>query len=189
MILTANFYSRDTEKVAMDLLGKVLVHKTDIGTVKGKIVETEAYFGSGDPASHAYRKKTNRNFLMFESPGKAYVYLCYGNYWMFNIVAKEGDNPGAVLVRALEPIEGLEVMKRNRETEDIKSLTNGPGKLTQALGIGKVQNGLDLTKGNLFVLDSKEKVYMVRSKRIGIAKGKSKLLRFYAKNSDFVSKF
>jgi DNA-3-methyladenine glycosylase len=189
MIIPRDFYSRGTERVAIELLGKVLVHKTEAGTLRGRIVETEAYFGSGDPASHAYRKKTKRNFLMFEEPGKAYVYFCYGNHWLFNIVAKENDNPGAVLIRALEPVQGVDAMKRNRNVKDIKELTNGPGKLTSAMGINKTHNGLDLTKGQLFLEGSDEKVDIVKAKRIGISKGKSKLLRFYVKGSDFVSKF
>jgi DNA-3-methyladenine glycosylase len=188
MKLQESFYSRDTEEVAKDLLGKILVHKTEKGVLSGKIVETEAYFGSNDPASHAYRKKTKRNFLMFESPGKAYVYLCYGNYWLFNIVAKENDAPGAVLVRALEPIKGIAVMKTLRKTEDLKSLTSGPGKLTQALEIGKTQNGVDLTKGRLFLEGSDEKVDLVKATRIGINHGKSRLLRFYVRSNPYVSR-
>ena len=188
MKLSRNFYSRDTEKVAKELLGKILVHKTDGGVLKGKIVETEAYFGKRDPASHAYRKKTKRNFLMFEAPGKVYVYFCYGNYWLFNIVAKENENPGAVLVRALEPIEGIEIMKKNRGVDDVHNLTNGPGKLTEAFGIAKEQNGLDLTESNIFLQDSNEEIEIVKAKRIGISKGKSKLLRFYIKDNGFVSK-
>jgi len=188
MKLSKKFYSRSTEKVAKELLGKILVHKAKEGICKGKIVETEAYFGNYNPASHAYRKKTKRNFLMFETPGKAYVYFCYGNHWLFNIVAKEDENPGAVLIRALEPIEGIEIMKKRRKTNEAKNLTNGPGKLTRALGIGKDQNGLDLTEDILFLEDSDEKFEIVKAKRIGISKGKGRLLRFYIKNNDFVSK-
>jgi DNA-3-methyladenine glycosylase len=187
MRLSRNFYSRDTEKVAKELLGKTLVHKTEEGTCKGKIVETEAYFGNDDPASHAYRKKTKRNFLMFENPGKAYVYFCYGNHWLFNIVAKEMKVPGAVLVRAVEPLEGIEIMKKRRGIHELTNLTNGPGKLTKAFSIEKEQNGLDLIESNLFLEDSPEKFEIVKAKRIGISKGKNKLLRFYIKNNKFVS--
>jgi len=188
MKLPKKFYSRETEQVAKDLLGKILVHKTTEGILKGKIVETEAYFGSGDPASHAYRKKTKRNYLMFEAPGKAYVYFCYGNHWLFNIVAKETKVPGAVLIRALEPLEGIEMMKRRRGVSELKNLTNGPGKLTQAFGIGKSFNGFDLIGDKLFLEDLKEKFEIVKAKRIGISVGKNKLLRFYIKNNNFVSK-
>lgn len=188
MKLSRNFYSRNTETVAKELLGKILVHKTSKATLKGKIVETEAYFGSKDPASHAYRKKTKRNYLMFETPGKAYVYFSYGNHWLFNIVAKEMKVPGAVLIRALEPMEGIDIMKRNRGIKEIKNLTNGPGKLTKALDIGKGQNGMCLTGNELFLKDSNEKFEIVRTNRIGISKGKNKLLRFYIKNNDFISR-
>jgi len=188
MKLNRLFYSRNTEDVAKDLLGKILVHKVKEGTFKGKIVETEAYFGNKDPASHACRKKTKRNFLMFEIPGKAYVYFCYGNHWLFNIVAKENEKPGAVLIRALEPLDGIELMKKRRKTNEIKNLTNGPGKLTNAFMINKDQNGLDLTKSNLFLENSNEKFEIVKAKRIGISKGKEKLLRFYIKDNEFVSR-
>jgi len=187
MKLSREFYSRDTEIVARELLGKIIVHKTKEGTLKGRIVETEAYFGASDPASHAHRKRTKRNFLMFEIPGKAYVYFCYGNHWLFNIVAKEDYNPGAVLIRALEPLEGIDVMKKKRGTDDVKSLTNGPGKLTKALSIDKRQNGFDLTGNVIFLEDADERFDIVRAKRIGISKGKSKLLRFYIKGNTFVS--
>jgi DNA-3-methyladenine glycosylase len=188
MKLNRNFYSRDTELVAKELLGKILIHRTNEGTCKGKIVETEAYFGSNDPASHAYRKKTKRNYLMFESPGRAYVYFCYGNHWLFNIVAKEMKVPGAVLIRALEPLEGIELMKKRRGIDGINELTNGPGKLTKALRIDKSHNGMDLTEGNLILEDSKENFEIVKSKRIGILKDLKKPLRFYIKNNRFVSK-
>jgi len=187
MKLSREFYSRDTESVARELLGKIIVHKTKEGILKGKIVETEAYFGINDPASHAYRKKTKRNFLMFETPGKAYVYFCYGNHWLFNIVAKEDNNPGAVLIRALESLKGIDIMKKKRGVDDIKSLTNGPGKLTRALSIDKRQNGFDLTGNVIFLEDADENFDIIKAKRIGISKGKSKLLRFYIKKNTFVS--
>lgn len=187
MILSRKFYSRNTEVVAKELLGKILVHKTKHGVVKGKIVETEAYFGSGDPASHAYCGKTERNSLMFETPGRAYVYFCYGNHWLFNIVARDGG-PGAVLIRALEPLEGVKLMKKNRATGDIRALANGPGKLSEAMSIGKRHNGTDLTQDDLFLEDSDEKPDITRAKRVGISKGTDKLLRFYIRNSPFVSK-
>jgi DNA-3-methyladenine glycosylase len=188
MKLSRNFYSRDTEKVAKELLGKIVVHKTKEGVCKGKIVETEAYFGNADPASHAYRKKTKRNFLMFEKPGKAYVYFCYGNHWLFNIVAKEMKVPGAVLIRAIEPLKGIKIMKKRRGISELTNLTNGPGKLSKAFSISKEQNGLDLTDSKLFLENSHEKFEVVKTKRVGISKGKRKLLRFYIKDNRFVSK-
>jgi DNA-3-methyladenine glycosylase len=188
MKLDRKFYSRDTEEVAKELLEKILVYKSDEGTLKGKIVETEAYFGKGNPASHAYGKKTKRNYLMFETPGNTYIYFNYGSYWLLNVVAKQDYKPGAVLIRAIEPLKGIDVMKRRRGIEDVNKFTNGPGKLTIALGLDKRHNGLDLTGNKLFLEDSNEKVEYVRAKRIGISKGKNKLLRFFIKNNTFGSK-
>ncbi|NIO44298.1 MAG: DNA-3-methyladenine glycosylase [Candidatus Aenigmarchaeota archaeon] len=184
MKLSRKFYSRNTKIVAKELLGKILIHRK----CKGKIVETEAYFGKDDPASHAYCKITKRNIIMYKKPGTAYVYFTYGNYWMFNVVTEKKGIPGAVLIRALEPLKGIEIMKRRRKLKDIKNLTNGPGKLTKALGIEKKHNCLDLTKSNLFIKDSNEKFEIVNTTRIGLSRGQEKLLRFYIKNNDFVSK-
>lgn len=187
MKLARNFYSRNTKTVAKELLGKVLVHRTGRGTLRGRIVETEAYFGSGDPASHAHCGRTQRNFPMFGTPGVAYVYFCYGNHWLFNIVASNGG-PGAVLVRAVEPLEGIETMKKNRRIGELVALTNGPGKLCAALGIGKSHNGIDLAGDSLFLEDLGDKPDVVRAKRVGISRGADRLLRFYVKGSPFVSK-
>jgi len=149
MKLSRNFYSRSADKVAKDLLGCVLVHINENKKLSGRIVETEAYFGREDPGSHASRGMTPRNRLMFGKPGFAYVYFTYGNHWMFNIVTEKSGVPGAVLIRALEPLEGEEEMENNRKRKD---LTSGPGKLTQALGINKNHNGLDLTGNRIYVL-------------------------------------
>lgn len=188
MKLKRLFYSRDTERVAKKLLGKILVHKTKEGILKGKIVETEAYLGKNDPGSIGYRKIKNIPKTLLKPPGHAFVYFTYGNHWMFNVLAKNPGLLGAVLIRALEPLKGIELMKRNRKINDIKNLTSGPGKLTKAFEIDKKQDGLDLTTRNLFIENSKEKFEIVRTKRVGISKGKSKLLRFYIKNNKFVSK-
>ncbi len=182
MRLKRGFYSRNTETVAKELLGKVLVN----GMCKGKIVETEAYFGPNDPASHAFGKVTKRNIIMFQKPGIAYVYFTYGNHWMFNVVTEKKGVPGAVLIRALEPLEGIKIMKMRRNK--IKDLTNGPGKLTQALGIDRSFNGKDLTNGSLFIENSREKPRILTTTRIGINRGKDMPLRFYIKNSVFVSR-
>jgi DNA-3-methyladenine glycosylase len=188
MKLSRKFYSRNTKIVAKDLLGKILVHKTKEGTCKGKIVETESYFGKNDPASHAHCKITKRNIIMYQKPGVAYVYFTYGNHWLLNVVTEKIGIPGAVLIRALEPLEGVEIMKKRKKLNDIRNLTNGPGKLTKAFGIDKRHNGLDLTKSSLFIENSNEKPKIVNTTRIGISKGKEKLLRFYIKNNDFVSR-
>jgi DNA-3-methyladenine glycosylase len=187
MKLKREFYSKDTKKVATEILGKILVHKTKEGTLKGKIVEVEAYLGLNDPGAIGFRGTKNIPPALLMPAGFTFVYFTYGNHWMLNVNAKTGKL-GAVLIRALEPLEGIEIMKRNREINDARNLTNGPGKLTKALGIDKRHNGLDLTKGKLFIEDSKERVEIVKSTRIGLSKGKTKMLRFYIRNNRFVSK-
>ncbi len=186
--LTREFYSRNTEEVARSILGKILVHKTREGTLKGRIVEVEAYLGLDDPGAIGYRRVKNIPQALLMPAGFSFVYFTYGNHWMLNVNAKTGKL-GAVLIRALEPLEGIEIMQRNRETTDTRNLTNGPGKLTKAFGIDKRQNGLDLTKDELFIEDStNEKVQVEKSTRIGLSKGKSRMLRFYIKNNKHVSK-
>ncbi len=188
MKLSRRFYSRNTKVIARELLGKILVHKTKEGTSKGKIVETEAYLGFNDPGSIGYRKVKNIPKSLLKEPGHAFVYFTYGNHWMLNVVAKRAGLLGAVLIRALEPLEGIEIMKRNRKIDDVKNLANGPGKLTKALGIDKKHDGLDLTKDILFIEDSKEKFGIVKTTRIGLSKGQYLPLRFYIKDNDFISK-
>jgi DNA-3-methyladenine glycosylase len=188
MKLPREFYSRKTEKVAKEILGKILVHRTEGGILKGKIVEVEAYLGLDDPGAIGFRKVKNIPEALLMPAGYTFVYFTYGNHWMLNVNAKTG-RLGAVLIRSLEPLEGLEIMKKNRGVDDAKNVTNGPGKLTKAFGIDKRQNGLDLTGDELFVEDSRERVEVAESTRIGISKGKSKMLRFYVKGNGFVSKF
>ena len=188
MKLTREFYSRKTNSVAKDLLGCVLVRRIGDKKLSGKIVETEAYFGENDPASHAFCGITPRNKIMFGSPGVAYIYLIYGNYHCLNFVTEKNNIAGAVLIRALEPLDGIKIMKKNREIDEIKMLTNGPGKLTQAFDITRDQNGLDLTGNTLYVLRGPKPEKIVQTTRIGINKGKELKLRFYIKGSEFVSK-
>jgi DNA-3-methyladenine glycosylase len=188
MRLTRGFYSRDTKEVAKEILGKILVHKTEQGILKGKIVEVEAYLGRDDPGAIGFRRVKNIPQALLMPSGYTFVYFTYGNHWMLNVNARTGKL-GAVLIRALEPLEGIKIMKKNRGANDTENLTNGPGKLTKAFGIDKRHDGLDLTRDELFIEDSNEKVEVVKSTRIGISKGKSKLLRFYIKNNKFVSKF
>ena len=183
MRLERNFYSRDTRTVAKELLGKILVHEE----CKGKIVETEAYLGANDPGAIGSRKVKNIPKSLLKPPGYAFVYFTYGNHWMFNVLAKK-NLLGAILIRALEPLEGMEMMKKRRGVDDLDNLTNGPGKLTQAFGINKSHDGLDLTIGNLFIEDHKEKFQMIKTTRIGLSKGKEKLLRYYIKDNEFVSR-
>jgi DNA-3-methyladenine glycosylase len=187
MRLKRSFYSRNTKTIAKELLGKVLVLKTGKGIMKGRIVETEAYLGKGDPGSRGSRNIKNAPKSLLKEPGHSFVYFTYGNHWMLNVVAKNPGILGAVLIRALEPLEGIKLMKRNRKADD-KNLTNGPGKLTQAFGIDKSFDGLDLTKANLFIEDSKEKPKIHTTTRIGLSKGEDLMLRFYIKGNDFVSR-
>ncbi len=190
-VLSKDFFARKTDTVARDLLGKLIVRKTKKGILSGKVVETEAYFGNGnDPASHAYKGPTARSSIMFGEPGRAYVYFNYGVHWLLNFVAKEGNGAGAVLVRAVQPVEGVDEMAKNRAT-DVSNITNGPAKLTQALAIDGSFNDLDVTvdNGKLYVanfLTSQFKV--VKSGRIGIKKGADLQLRFCIKDNPFVSR-
>jgi len=181
--------NKKTIEVAKSLLGKHIVHKTKEGTSIGKIVETEAYL-SDDPASHSSRGKTKRNEKMFGPPGKAYVYIIYGMYNCFNVVTQPEGKGEAVLIRALEPISGIELMKKRRKTDKIKNLCSGPGKLTTALGITKDHNGADLIKSSLKIISpkNKEKFDIILTSRIGITKGADLKLRFYIKDSEFVSR-
>jgi DNA-3-methyladenine glycosylase len=188
MKLSRRFYSRNTKVIAKELLGKTLVHKAKEGTLKGKIVETEAYLGFNDPGSIGYRNVKNIPKSLLKEPGHAFVYFTYGNHWMLNIVAKRAGLLGAVLIRALEPLEGVEIMEKNRKTNDVKNLTNGPGKLTQAFGIDKTHDSIDLTKDILFIENSKEKFDIVKTTRIGLSKGQDLPLRFYIEDNEFVSK-
>jgi DNA-3-methyladenine glycosylase len=186
-ILPFSFYARETLLVAKDLLGKILVHIVDGERVGGRIVEVEAYLAFEDPASHAFRGPTPRSAIMFGPPGKAYVYFIYGNHYCFNVVAHNGT-AGAILVRALEPLFGLNSMKKRRNVEKVVQLTNGPGKLAQALDINKLHNGVDLTSGNLVLLDAPPPSEpIVRSTRIGIHEDKPRLYRFCLKHNIFVS--
>jgi len=196
--LPRKFYSRKTEIVAQELLGQMLIHKTDEGIISGKIVETEAYVGQGDPGSHAYRGITQRNRVMFGSPGKAYIYLIYGKHHCFNIVTEKEGVAGAVLIRALEPKEGIELMKKSRRIDGpLSRLTNGPGKLTEALGITGSMNGNDLTGNRLFIMSensSRKKgrtpkdFRIITTRRLGIRKGRNLPYRYYIEGSKFVSR-
>ena len=167
--LRASFYDRDPRRVAVDLLGCVLVHETREGTTSGVVVETEAYRPE-DPACHAYKGPTMRNRNIFGRPGLAYVYLSYGIHKLLNAVC-EGEGVGsAVLIRALRPLEGLETMRERRERE--MDLCNGPGRLTQSLNIDLAQDGTELTAPPLYVKrgDAPEGE-IIATTRIGISRG------------------
>ena len=190
LVLPRSFYERDTATVAKGLLGKVLVHRTSEGVTSGKIVEVEAYYGRGDPASRASRRKTKLNELMWGRGGKAFIYMVHA-LWLFNVTTEREGVPGGVLVRALEPLEGLEIMKRRRGTTDERDLTSGPGKLTQAMAITNKLHGLDLTgpSSELVILGGKpEPIEIASSHRIGVSADLPRKLRFYIRGNPYVSK-
>jgi len=181
-IITRSFYDRDTVDVAQDLIGKLLVRKIGKKIISGMIIETEAYRYKDDAASHSFVGMTERNKAMFGEVGKAYVYFTYGMHYCVNVVAKNNDfEAGAVLFRALEPIEGINFMIKQRKTTLISNLTNGPAKLAQALQITKKQYGEDLTKpSSLFVIEGKKikKSEIKARSRIGIKKATGNLWNF-----------
>jgi DNA-3-methyladenine glycosylase len=185
-ILKRAFYDRATIDVSRDLLGKVLVH----GPTAGIIVETEAYLGGEDLASHSARGVTERTRVIFGPPGHAYVYFIYGMYECLNLVAEPEGVPGCVLIRALEPVAGIELMRQRRPAaRKVEDLASGPGKLTLAMAITRAQNGADVTRGALVIRQPREKrhVDIVVTPRIGITKCEDLPLRFVVQGSRFVS--
>jgi len=195
--LSRDFYLVDAVTLARRLLGKVLVHRSPEGVTSGLIVETEAYMGIHDKASHAYGgKRTRRNEVMYLEGGHAYIYLNYGIHHLLNVVAGPRDVPMAVLIRAVEPLEGVELMARRRGIElDDKSLyklCNGPGKLTKAMGISVRLNGEDLTGDRLYIIDPGEiPDKIVSTRRIGVDYAGEYALkpwRFYIAGSRYVSR-
>jgi DNA-3-methyladenine glycosylase len=194
--LPRSFYGPSAEAVAPRLLGQLLLRNTRDGLCGGVIVETEAYLAD-DPACHAFNGPTARNRVMWGPPGHAYVYFIYGNHWCFNVVCLPPGKAEAVLVRAIEPTVGLEIMQARRPVNHPRLLTNGPGKLSEAMGIDRSLDGDDLC-------DAKSPVYIARNPdlksclrqlgpmvittRIGIVKAAALPLRFYLNGSDFVSR-
>ncbi len=186
-ILKRSFYDRPVVEVARDLLGKVLVY----GPAAGMIVETEAYLGGDDLAAHSARGVTPRTQVIFGPPGHAYVYCIYGMYECLNLVAEPEGKPGCVLIRALEPLAGLEQMRRRRPTaRKIEDLASGPGKLTLAMGITRAQNGADVTRGSVVVRRlAEERIFEIdATPRIGIRQCADWPLRFVIRNNRFVSR-
>ena len=188
--LRAKFYDRDTEQVARDLLGAVLRCTTSDGVASGRIVETEAYLGEHDLACHAAAGRTARTRWLYGAPGTAYVYFIYGVHWCFNAVTRAVGSPSAVLVRALEPLDGVMLMRERRGVTHDRDLTNGPGKLCEALGITGALNGLPLQTSPIEILrgepvpDSRVQV----TPRIGITKSAEWPLRWLVRDNPYVSK-
>jgi len=193
-ILPRSFYVHSPDAVARGLLGKLLVRRLNAVRLVGRIVEVEAYFGTGDPAAHTFSGKTLRNEVLFGPPGFAYVYFIYGMHFCLNISCEPDGKPGGVLLRALEPLEGLRTMARLRGLESAQNrrlLTSGPGRLCQALGIDReTHNGIDVTSGHSglhveddgFVPDE-----IAASPRVGIRKAADRPLRFTIAGNRFVS--
>jgi DNA-3-methyladenine glycosylase len=190
-ILPRAFYDRDTEQVSRELLGCVLETKSRDGTTAGVIVETEAYIGEHDPACHAAAGRTKRTEPLYGPPGIAYVYFIYGMYWCVNAVTRAQGLPSAVLIRALEPVTGLDLMRERRgHPGSERDLTNGPGKLCIALGITAEHNGAILQQGPIVIRAGKNVAArdVVVAPRIGIKKAADWPLRWYIRDNEFVSR-
>lgn len=187
----AEFFARSPDLVAPELLGAVLVSTAGGVETGGRIVEAEAYLGSNDTGSHAAtRGITKRNAVMYGPPGSAYVYFTYGNHHMINLVCEPEGVAGAVLVRALEPLLGVEAMTERRRGLPLRELTNGPGKLAAALGVDLSDNGSILGEGRLTVYYGERpcSADIASSGRVGLSSGHELELRWYVKDSDFVSR-
>jgi DNA-3-methyladenine glycosylase len=198
--LEREFYCQSSLQLAQKLIGKILVHNINGQKISGRIVEVEAYMGIEDKAAHSYAgKRTKRTEVMYGIPGILYVFSIYGMYSCVNVVAGEVDEPQAVLIRAIEPIDGLNQMSLNRYKKSYEflsrkeklNLTNGPGKLCMAIGINKSVNGVDLCNDIFFLEDNEYRFEIVCSKRIGIdyaEEAVDSLWRFYIKDNMYVSK-
>jgi DNA-3-methyladenine glycosylase len=190
--LPRKFYLRDVITVSRELLGKIIIRKIGKKILTVKIVETEAYVGEYDPASHAYQKITKRNSIMYNTGGMAYVYFIYGNYYCFNVVCEKKGIGNAVLIRAAEPLDGISTMKKLRGIiKNDFELTNGPAKLCLALNIDKALYGEDLTQGkNIFISRPlrREKFEIITTKRIGLNVGKDFPYRFFVKDNPYVTR-
>lgn len=178
----------DTVKLSRFLIGKVVVHELPAGRVSGRIVETEAY-PPGDPAGHHFRGPTPRIKSMYLAPGHVYVFFNYGAHFMLNVVSEPPETAAAILIRALEPLEGIEIMQRHRKTTELLDLTRGPGRLAQALQIDRRHDGVDLCADEKLWLGEIKRPTgpIAKSVRIGITRAADKLLRFFERGNPFVS--
>lgn len=187
--LTRSFYARPTFQVAPELIGKYIVYHSPRGKLSAKIVEVEAYIGENDPACHAARGRTQRNYVMFGPPGFAYIYFVYGMYYCLNFVTEPEGSPAAVLLRAAEPDEGQHLMSQISPGKSGCNLLNGPGKFCRSFGLTRDQNGLDLTGDRLYVEDRSVVVANIKqTERVGIKVGNDRQWRFYDMDSRAVSK-
>jgi DNA-3-methyladenine glycosylase len=185
------FYERDPVVVARELLGKRLMRETSAGLCGGTIVEVEAYLSCRDAACHASRGMTQRNRSMFGPPGRAYVYTIHTR-WLLNAVTEPAGTPSAILIRAIEPELGVDLMQQRRRTDVVRDLARGPGRLCEALAIDRTYDGWDLSGGEELWIESAESsdqrpLTIVRSGRIGISSAKHRLLRFYVAGNRHVS--
>lgn len=197
--LPRSIYARETVSVARGLLGARLVHQTREGRVAGRIVEVEAYHGEDDPACHAAAGLTRRTEPLYGPPGMAYVYFIYGMYHCLNVVTRDEGLPSAVLIRSLEPVEGLELMRRRRQGRlgrrpgggapiPDRALCDGPGKLCDALGVTLEHNRTDMTAGPLWIEADQTARRVVWTPRVGIAVGTERFWRCFVEGSPFVSR-
>lgn len=192
-VLSRAFYLKDPALAAKNLIGKVLVRRLADEVLRGRMVETEAYYGENDPASRAYNGVKKFNKPMWEDAGRAFIYMVHAN-WLLNIVAHPENEVGAVLIRAVEPLEGIEEMKKHRKAGNIIKLTSGPGKLTRAMRITRELNRVDLTnsRSEIFICDSEcesdTNLKILSSHRIGVKRDLARELRFYIEGNPFVSR-
>ena len=190
--LNRDFYSHDACCVAEKLIGKVLVHDSHDGLTSGIIVEAEAYRGPEDKAAHSYAgKRTSRTEIMYHEGGLAYVYLIYGMYYCFNVTASYPGKPEAVLIRAIEPLEGIELMIQRRKISDVRNLCNGPGKLCSAMGITREHYGIDLCGDELYITEGVKDFRVKTSERVNIdyaEECRKFLWRYFADGNKFVSR-
>jgi len=189
--LPRTFYDRSVVQVARELLGKQLIRKTDDGITSGRIVEVEAYKAKGDPACHAARGRTRRNATMFGPPGHAYVYTIHAKF-CFNVVTQPEGEPSAVLVRAVEPLDGIELMKHRRSRDKLLDLTRGPARMCEAMALDTTHDAIDLTNDDRLWITDDETYQIKRSQigsspRIGISSAQRLKLRYFLRENEFVS--
>lgn len=189
--LPQSFYNRPTLEVARELLGCELWVRQGRTVLGGRLVEVEAYIGEEDPSCHAHRGRTRRTETMYGPAGMAFVYFTYGNHWMMNFVTEREDFPAAVLIRGIEPLSGIALLRRRRRVARDYDMTNGPGKLTAAFGITGRDNGISLRGPRLVVQrgSTVTEERIVTSGRIGVGEGHERPWRFFCENNPWVSKY